>query len=157
MKKTISLFAILTAAITLNSCWIAPVYQDYETVGKTCYFKDYETMRAVTVAKINKSFTDWHWSTKEFDEKLNYYYDNIIPNTEDLEYLNNNGYEWAVRNDSSNNIVELKDKDTKESEEDDESKESENSTNTKKYKKTIKSEYYWITNKDGKGVVFYKE
>ena len=147
MKKTISLFAILTAAITLNSCWIAPVYQDYETVGKACYFKDYETMRAVTVAKINKSFTDWHWSTKEFDEKLNYYYDNIIPNTEDLEYLNNNGYEWAVRNDSSNGSVALKDTSK------DDSEDTENTTKIKKY---INSEYFWITNKNNSGVAFYK-
>ena len=143
MKKTISLFAILTAAVSLNSCWIAPVYQDYETVGKVCYFKDYETMRAVTVAKINKSFTDWHWSTKEFDEKLKKYYDNILPNTDDLDYLNNNEYEWAVRNDSSigKNILKETDKDT---------------GSKKTSEKTVSSEYYWITNKDGVGVVFFK-
>ncbi len=146
MKKTISLFAILTAAVTLNSCWIAPVYQDYETVGKACYFKDYETMRAVTVAKINKSFTDWHWSTKEFDEKIDQYYDSIVPNAEDLEYLNNNGYEWAVRNDSKIEKGKLKEK-VKDN----------NTEITKISDKTVKYEYYWITNKDGKGIVFYKE
>ena len=133
MKKTISLFAILTAAITLNSCWIAPVYQDYETVGKACYFKDYETMRAVTVAKINKSFTDWHWSTKEFDKKIEQYKNNINKNDEDFEYLTTNNYEWCVRNDTSGSKVILKDNKTK-----------------------ISSEYYWITNKDGESVVFYK-
>ena len=130
MKKTISLFAILTAAVLLNSCWIAPVYQDYETVGKVCYFKDYETMRAVTVAKINKSFTDWHWSTKEFDEKIDQYKNNINPNNEDSTYLTENGYEWAVRNESSK--VTLKNG------------------------KSVGSEYYWITNEKDESVIFFK-
>ena len=100
-------------------------------------------MRAVTVAKINKSFTDWHWSTKEFDEKLKKYYDNILPNTDDLKYLNDNEYEWAVRNDSSigKNILKETDKDT---------------GSKKTSEKTVSSEYYWITNKDGVGVVFFK-
>ena len=130
MKKTISLFAILTAAVLLNSCWIAPVYQDYETVGKVCYFKDYETMRAVTVAKINKSFTDWHWSTKEFDTKIEQYKNNINPNNEDSTYLTENGYEWAVRNESSK--VTLKNG------------------------KSVGSEYYWITNEKDEIVIFFK-
>ena len=133
MKKTISLFAILTAAFSLNSCWIAPVYQDYETVENSCYFKDYETMKAVTVSKINKSFTDWHWSTKEFDKKLEKYKDNIEPNSEDLTYLQTNDFAWCVRNDTSSSKVTLKDGKTK-----------------------ISSEYYWITNKAGESVVFYK-
>ena len=50
MKKTISLFAILTAAITLNSCWIAPVYQDYETVGKAVETKE-ELIEAINTLK----------------------------------------------------------------------------------------------------------
>ena len=133
MKKTISLFAILTAALCLNSCWIAPVYQDYVTVGKSCYFKDYETMKAVTIPKINKSFTEWHWSTEEFDKKLEKYKDNIEPNDEDLTYLQTNDFVWCVRNDTSSSKVVLKDGKTK-----------------------ISSEYYWITNKDGESVVFYK-
>ena len=149
MKKTISLFAILTAAVTLNSCWIAPVYQDYETVGKVCYFKDYETMRAVTVAKINKSFTEWHWSTKEFDKKLKFYFDNIDTNSEDYEYLTTNGYTWAVRNDNSGGKVALKNKDSN-------TEETASNTTTKTSNKTISSEYYWITNSDGESVVFYK-
>ena len=132
MKKTIPLFAILTAAFSLNSCWIAPVYQDYKTVNKTCYFKDYQTMRAVTVPKINKSFTEWHWSTKEFDRKVSLYYNNIEPNSEDLTYLQANDYAWCVRNDTSSSKVSLKDG------------------------KTISSEYYWITNSNGESVVFYK-
>ena len=130
MKKTIFLFAILIAAATLNSCWIAPVYQDYESVGKACYFKDYETMRAVTVAKINKSFTDWHWSTKEFDEKIDQYKNNINLNNEDSTYLTENGYEWAVRNESSK--VTLKNG------------------------KSVGSEYYWITNEKDESVIFFK-
>ena len=130
MKKTIFLFAILIAAATLNSCWIAPVYQDYESVGKACYFKDYDTMKAVTISKINKSFTEWHWSTKEFDSKLDKYMNNIDPNEEDLEYLKKNGYEWAVRNDTA--AVTLKDS------------------------KSVSKEYYWITNKNGEGVIFFK-
>ena len=130
MKKTIFLFAILIAAATLNSCWIAPVYQDYESVGKACYFKDYDTMKAVTISKINKSFTEWHWSTKEFDSKLDKYMNNIDPNEEDLEYLKKNGYEWAVRNDTA--AVTLKDS------------------------KSVSKEYYWITNENGEGVIFFK-
>ena len=89
-------------------------------------------MRAVTVAKINKSFTDWHWSTKEFDEKIDQYWNNIESNTDDLTYLTEKSYEWAVRNDTSSNKVTLKDN------------------------KAISSEYYWITNKDGESVVFFK-
>ena len=132
MKKTISLFAILTAAVTLNSCWIAPVYQDYETVGKACYFKDYETMRAVTVAKINKSFTDWHWSTKEFDKKMQKYKGNVYNNQDALDYMaEHSEYIWAVKNDSS-----LKD---------------EKNENT-----IVRSEYFWITSVSGESVVFYK-
>jgi len=138
MKKTIFLFAILIAAATLNSCWIAPVYQDYESVGKACYFKDYDTMKAVTISKINKSFTEWHWSTKEFDSKLDKYMNNIDPNEEDLEYLKKNGYEWAVRNDTAGGKVYLK--------------YDANSRN----RKFITSEYYWITNVSGNSVVFYK-
>ena len=134
MKKTISLFAILTAALFLNSCWIAPVYQDYITVDKTSYFKDYETMKAVTVANINKSFTDWHWSTKEFDKKRDKYNGNIDANSEDLDYMTQNTeYIWAVRNDTSGSKVILKDGKTK-----------------------ISSEYYWITSAGGESVVFYK-
>ena len=132
MKKTISLFAILTAAITLNSCWIAPVYQDYETVGKTSYFKDYETMKAVTVANINKSFTDWHWSTKEFDKKMQKYKGNVYNNQDALDYMaEHSEYIWAVKNDSS-----LKD---------------EKNENT-----IVRSEYFWITSVSGESVVFYK-
>ena len=134
MKKTISLFAILTAALFLNSCWIAPVYQDYITVGKSCYFKDYETMKAVTIPKINKSFSEWHWSTEEFDKKINKYKDNIAVNNDDLKYMQTyTEYTWAVRNDNSNSNVVLNDGKTK-----------------------ISSEYYWITSADGESVVFYK-
>ena len=132
MKKTISLFAILVAAVSLNSCWIAPVYQDYETVGKTSYFKDYETMKAVTVANINKSFTDWHWSTKEFDKKMQKYKGNVYNNQDALDYMaEHSEYIWAVKNDSS-----LKD---------------EKNENT-----IVKSEYFWITSVSGESVVFYK-
>ena len=138
MKKTISLFAILTAAVTLNSCWIAPVYQDYESVGKACYFKDYDTMKAVTISKINKSFTEWHWSTKEFDSKLDKYMNNIDPNEEDLEYLKKNGYEWAVRNDTGKDDVCLK-----------------KELNAKTVK-VVTSEYYWVTCSNGESVIFYK-
>lgn len=134
MKKTISLFAILTASVLLNSCWIAPVYQDYITVGKSCYFKDYETMKAVTIPKINKSFTEWHWSDEEFDKKLEKYKDNIKQNDEDIAYMQEHTeYIWAVRNDSSSNKVVLKDGKTQ-----------------------ISSEYYWITSGAGESAVFYK-
>ncbi len=132
MKKTISLFAILVAAVSLNSCWIAPVYQDYETIGKTSYFKDYETMKAVTVANINKSFTDWHWSTKEFDKKMQKYKGNVYNNQDALDYMaEHSEYIWAVKNDSS-----LKD---------------EKNENT-----IVRSEYFWITSASGESVVFYK-
>ena len=133
MKKTISLFAILTASVLLNSCWIAPVYQDYITVGKSCYFKDYETMKAVTIPKINKSFTEWHWSDDYFDKKYKQYEGNIDPNSEDLKYLKEIGYEWCVRNDSS--TVTLKGKE----------------------KKEVSKEYYWITKYNGESVIFFKE
>ena len=131
MKKTISLFAILTSTLFFNSCWIAPVYQDYVTVGKSCYFKDYETMKAVTIPKINKSFTEWHWSDDFFDKKYKQYKGNIEPNSEDLTYLKENGYEWCVRNDTA--------------------------TATLKDGKTVNKEYYWITNNNNESVIFFKD
>ncbi len=129
MKKSY-LLLLSISLLYFNSCWIAPVYQEYETVDKTCYFKDYETMRAVTVPKINKSFTEWHWSTKEFDTKFLKYLDNIEPNTEDLEYLEKNGYSWSVRNDSVKAVM--------------------------KDNKSVSREYYWITNESGMSVIFFK-
>ncbi len=129
MKKSY-LLLLSISLLYFNSCWIAPVYQEYETVDKTCYFKDYETMRAVTVPKINKSFTEWHWSTKEFDTKFLKYLDNIEPNTEDLEYLEKNGYSWSVRNDSVKAVM--------------------------KDNKSVSREYHWITNESGMSVIFFK-
>ena len=129
MKKSY-LLLLSISLFYFNSCWIAPVYQEYETVDKTCYFKDYETMRAVTVPKINKSFTEWHWSTKEFDTKFLKYLDNIEPNTEDLEYLENNGYSWSVRDDTVKALM--------------------------KDNKSVSREYYWITNESGVSVIFFK-
>ena len=129
MKKSY-LLLLSISLFYFNSCWIAPVYQEYETVDKTCYFKDYETMRAVTVPKINKSFTEWHWSTKEFDTKFLKYLDNIEPNSEDLEYLEKNGYSWSVRNDSVKVVM--------------------------KDNKSVSREYYWITNESGVSVIFFK-
>ena len=87
-------------------------------------------MRAVTVPKINKSFTEWHWSTKEFDTKFLKYLDNIEPNSEDLEYLEKNGYSWSVRNDSVKVVM--------------------------KDNKSVSREYYWITNESGVSVIFFK-
>ena len=130
MKKAISSLFLIMLLFLLSSCWIAPLYQDYETVGKTSYFKDYETMRSVTVAKINKSFTEWHWSTQEFDAKFLKYLNNIDPNGDDLEYLKQNGYSWSVRNDSAAAVM--------------------------KDNKTVSREYYWITNAGGVSVIFFK-
>ena len=54
MKKSY-LLLLSISLFYFNSCWIAPVYQEYETVDKTCYFKDYETMRAVLQEQLNRS------------------------------------------------------------------------------------------------------
>jgi hypothetical protein len=76
-------------------------------------------MKAVTISKINKSFTEWHWSTKEFDSKLDKYMNNIDPNQEDLEYLKKNGYEknycnkWFWRNKDQQEIDYIEESDGK--------------------------------------------
>ena len=132
-RKPLIFSLIFLLAFSFNSCWIAPVYQDYEIKDKASYFYDYDTMKAVTIAKINKSFKDWHWSTKEFDKKLDKYKNNIAVNTDDLDYMKKKGYFWCVRNDNSGGRIILKDGKTK-----------------------ISSEYYWITCENGESVVFYK-
>ena len=92
-------------------------------------------MKSVIIPMINKSFTDWHWSSEEFDKKYEKYFGNIDANEEDIATLSTTEYQFAVRNKKSSSNSELE---TKE-------------------QKPIKSEYYWITTKNNEAVIFYQQ
>ena len=123
---------IIFLSLLFTSCWIYPDYKEYEIIDGVYFFDDYETMKAVIIPMINKSFTAWHWNGKEFDEKYDKYYGNIAANTDDLSVLSGSKYNYAVRNKSSTSNL------------------------TTAEGKSVKSEYYWITNKNNTAVIFYQ-
>ena len=130
-KKLLSLI-LFCITILFSSCWIYPEYKDYEVVGSTYYFEDYETMKSVIIPKINTSFKDWHWNGEEFDKKFDKYFGNIDANEEDFSLLEESKYNYSVRNlTKASNIITKQDK-------------------------TINGEFYWISTKDKNGVVFYQ-
>ena len=109
----------------------------YEQIGDTYYFEDYETMKNVIIPEINTAFKDWHWYSKKFDSKYNYYMNNIEPNPENVDKLAATDYNYAVKTGTSSKKVYLK----KEKETD--------------MDKTISGKYFWITTKDNQAVVFF--
>ncbi len=131
-KKIISLLFIILP-LFCTGCWIYPDYKDYEVINEVYFFEDYETMKAVIIPEINKSFTDWHWNESEFDTKYQKYFNNINANTEDYAVLNDSRYNYSVRHKTStSNLQTLQGK-------------------------NITSEYFWISTRDNKGVVFYQK
>lgn len=133
IRNAIGKILITASCFLTTSCWIYPEYKEYTSVGNSTYFENYETMRSVAVPKINSTFSAWHWSNDEFDKKYKKYLNNIEPNQDDLEYMNENNYSFCFKVVPSNQKVLLKDN-----------------------KKSIAKECFWITEKSGKSVVFYQ-
>ncbi len=127
-KKTLSILLILIS-ILFTSCWIYPDIKNYSVIDNVYYFEDYETMKSVIIPMINKSFTAWHWDGDEFDEKYQKYFGNIDSNIEYQEVMNENGQAFAVKNAKELSLDG---------------------------KKLCSGEYYWITTKEEKGVLFYQ-
>lgn len=128
MKRLLFLIPLL---FFFSACDIFKEYDDYEQIDDTYYFPDFETMAAVIVPKINKSFKDWHYNKREFEKKYDKYLNNIDKNPECYEYLQHSRYNYAVKNNKSNNTVKTKEN------------------------FLIKDEYYWITEDNGDAVVFF--
>ena len=70
MNRKIFLALLVFTSIFLSSCWIYPDYKSYEIIDGIYFFEDYETMKSIIIPKINTSFSAWHWSSEEFDKKL---------------------------------------------------------------------------------------
>ena len=104
MNKKIISSILFLLTLLFTSCWIYPGYKDYEIIDDVYFFRDYETMKSIIIPEINKSFSAWHWSGKEFDSKWNKYFGNVDANTEDYQKLQNLGYSYAVRHQSSLSI-----------------------------------------------------
>lgn len=128
MKRFLFLIPLL---FIFSACDVFKEYDDYEQIDDTYYFPDFETMAAVIVPKINKSFKDWHYSKREFEKKYDKYLNNIDKNQECYEYLQHSRYKYAVKNNTSNNTVKTREN------------------------FLIKDEYYWITEDNGDAVVFF--
>ena len=131
-KKIIPLIILFSSAFLFSSCWIYPDYKDYEIIDGIYFFEDYETMKSVIIPMINKSFSAWHWNGDEFDSKYQKYNGNIAKNQDDLSVLSNSKYNFAVRNKLLASNLETS------------------------AGKPIRSEFYWITTKNDKAVVFYQ-
>lgn len=132
-KKFLLTLIFLFSAFLFSSCWIYPDAEDYKIDGNVYYFKDYNTMKSIIIPEINKSFTNWHWSSQEFDEKYDKYFGNIDINTKDYSALSKSEFNYAVRNGNSSSQIK-----------------------TKGDKDIIISEYFWITTKDKGSVIFYQ-
>ena len=89
-------------------------------------------MKAIIIPEINKSFTSWHWSSQEFDEKYDKYFGNIDINTKDYAALTKSEFNYTVRNANSSSQITTKDN------------------------KLITSEYFWITTIDKGSVIFFQ-
>ena len=131
-KKRILIISLIFSLVMLSSCWIYPGYKEYEIIDGIYYFQDYETMKSVIIPMINKSFSNWHWSSEEFNQKYEKYFSNIAANTDDYTVLSSKNYAYAVRNKKSASNVQTTEG------------------------KTVRAEFYWITTKDNKAVIFYQ-
>ncbi|MCR4579333.1 MAG: hypothetical protein K5681_03195 [Treponema sp.] len=133
MKKFSGLVLIFSTLL-LTSCWIQPQSENYELLDDTYYFYDYDAMKSVTVPLINDTFTDWHYGKSKFDKRYKEYYGNIDANEDNLSVIEENGFSYAVKINTSSKTVSLND-----------------SRNT-----VIQNKYIWITNSQGVGTVFFK-
>ena len=137
-KKNFPVIILLFSVFLISSCWIYPDYKEYEIVDGIYYFEDYETMKSVIIPMINESYSTWHWSSDEFDKKYDKYFGNMDANPDDLAYLTDSKYKYAVRNKSSTSNLET------------------NGSKTDGKPKKITSTYYWITTKNDGAVIFYQ-
>ena len=135
MNKKITSSIILCVTLLFSSCWIYPDYKEYEIINDVYFFKDYDTMKSVIIPEINKSFSAWHWSGKEFDIKWNKYFGNVSANADDYQMLISKGYSYAVRSPSSLSIQ---------------------ITGTNGSSQQNVSKCYWFTTEENKGVLFYQ-
>ncbi len=87
------------------SCWIDPKIEDYEKIGDTYYFNDFDTMNNIIRPIINDTFPSWHWNTDKFEEKYSQYLNNITATSEQINDLNQRGYEYMAKKDQSNGTV----------------------------------------------------
>lgn len=138
-KKNIFSLILFSSLMLLSSCWIYPDYKEYEIIDNIYFFDDYETMKSVIIPMINKSFTDWHWSSEEFDKKYEKYFGNMDANEEDIATLSESKYFYAVRNKKSTKGLKT------------------NGAKTEGNPKDINSEYFWITTKNNEAVIFYQQ
>ena len=118
------------------SCWIEPKVNDYEHNDNEWYFDDYDTMRTVMTAEINKTYKDWHWSTDVFDQKYSNYKHNTDLITELYEKLTASDYDYYVKYDSSYGNIPYYD------------------DGKKKY---IKNDYFLFIEDDGDTLVFFQD
>lgn len=134
MKKLFAV-SLLFSLFLFSSCWIQPLSEDYILIDDTYYFSDYESMRAFTIPKINETFTDWHYGKAKFDQRYKSYLGNIEANEDNYNVMLSYGYAYAVKYGTSSSTISI----------------------VKNEKKTyIKDKYFWITNKNGVGTVFFK-
>jgi len=138
-KKNIPVILLFFSAFLFSSCWIYPDYKDYEIKDGVYYFEDYETMKSVIIPMINKSFSAWHWSSKEFDKKYDKYFGNVEANSDDVLLFSDSSYKYSVRTSSTKAAAKPMERDN----------------DGKLSEKTISGEYYWITSSDG-AVIFYQ-
>ncbi|MBR1640522.1 MAG: hypothetical protein IJ688_14200 [Treponema sp.] len=131
MKKIMMLFPALFLLL-LTSCWIQPHSDEYEKIGDSYYFYDYDSMKTFLIYQINETFTDWHYGKTKFDQRYKEYINNIDPNEEDLDNIKQNNFSYAVRTGTSNKSVILKNE------------------------KKISGKYFWITTKSGNSIVFFR-
>lgn len=127
--------SILFLSFLFISCWIEPKVDDYKKEDNQWYFYDYETMRTIMVAEINKTYKDWHWSPDVFDQKYSHYKHNTDLNTELYEALQASDYDYYVKYDHSYSNVPYY------------------SDNKKKY---IRDDYFLFIEKDGDTLVFFQ-
>lgn len=103
MKKLLLLLIPLT--LLFSGCWIEPHYGDYKENNNEWYFADYDTLKSIMIPKINKAYSEWHWSKREFDTKYQKYLNNTDLNTELYDALMDSDYNYYVKYGFSNNTV----------------------------------------------------
>lgn len=101
MKKLL----LLIIPFLFTSCWIEPKIGDYVQNDNEWYFDNYVTMRSIMMPEINKTFSDWHWSSEAFDTKYNQYLNNTDLEDATKNKLNTSNYSYYARKGKSNKTM----------------------------------------------------
>ena len=117
------------------SCWIEPKVGEWEQKGNTYYFEDFDTMNTILRPEINKTFSDWHWNNKNFEEKYDKYLNNIKVSADYIPYLKKLGYEYMAITGSTSQKIQCI-----------------SATNKRVY---IEGKYYIIIRNNGDAVAFF--